>query len=112
MRKREKRKRSKLYVCKSVSFLENKNGEIQQQIDRQKLSSRRKFLLIHGIEEGRHKVTDELVIQTIKSEMDIDIDVKDIDQTCWIGAKTENKRQLIIVKFTRYLERCKLFNSK
>ena len=75
-----------------MSFLENKNGEIEQQIDRQEQYFRRNCLLIHGIEERRHKVNDELVNQTIKSEMDIDIDVKDIDRTHWIDAKTENKR--------------------
>ena len=75
-----------------VSFLENKNGEIEQQIDRQEQYSRRNYLLIHGIEERRHEVTDEVVIQTIKSEMDIDLDVKDIDRTHRIGAKSKNKR--------------------
>ena len=39
--------------------------------------------------------------------MDIDINVKDIDQTHRIGAKTEKKRQPIIVKFARYSERRK-----
>ena len=60
---------------------------------------------MHDTEERRHEVTDELVIQTIKSEMDINIDVKVIDQTHRIGAKTESKRRPIIVKFARYSER-------
>ena len=51
-----------------LSFLENKNGEIEQQIDR-------------------------------------------LNQTHRIGAKTENKRRPIIVKFVSYLERRKVFNS-
>ena len=68
------------------------NGEIEQQIDRQEQYPRRNCLLIHGIEERRHEVTDEVVIQTIKSEMDIDLDVKDIDRTHRIGAKSKNKR--------------------
>ena len=71
-----------------VSFLENKNVEAEQQIDREEQYSRRKCLLIHSIEERRHEVTGEVVIQTIKSEMDIDIDVKDIDWTRRICAKT------------------------
>ena len=87
MRKKEKRDD----VCKSMSFLENKNGEIQQQIDRQEHCPRRNCLLIHGFEKRRHDVTDEVVIQTIKSKMDIDINVKDTDQTHQIGAKSENK---------------------
>ena len=95
-----------------VFFLENKNGEIVQEVDRQEQQSGRNYLQIHDIEERRQEVTDELVIQTIKSEMDIDIDVKDIDRTHRIGAKTENKRRPIIVKFARYSERRKFFSSK
>ena len=67
---------------------------------------------MHGIKERRHEVIDELVIQAIKSEIDIDIDVKDIDLIHWIGAKTENNRRNIILKFVRYSERRKVFNSK
>ena len=44
--------------------------------------------------------------------MGIDIDVKDIQRTHWIGKKTEKKRRPIIVKFTRYSTRRKVFNSK
>ena len=40
--------------------------------------------------------------------MDMDINVRDIDRTHWISVKTENKRQSIIVKFARYLERRKV----
>ena len=92
-------------------LLENQNGEIEQQIDRQEQYSRRNYLLIHGIKERRRKAIDEVVIHTIKSETYIDIDVKDIDQTHQIGAKTENKRRLITVKLARYSERRKVFNS-
>ena len=67
---------------------------------------------MHGIKERRQEVIDELVIQAIKSEIDIDINVKDIDLTHWIGAKTENNRRNIILKFVRYSERRKVFNSK
>ena len=67
---------------------------------------------MHGIKERRQEVIDELVIQAIKSEIDIDIDVKDIDLTHWIGAKTGNNRRNIILKFVRYSERRKVFNSK
>ena len=44
--------------------------------------------------------------------MDIDLDVKAIDQTHQIDAKSENKRRPMIVNFARYSERCKVFNSK
>ena len=61
-RKREKKDEQIKCFQERVSFLENKNGEIEQQIDRQKQYSRRNCLLIHSIEERRHEVTDELVM--------------------------------------------------
>ena len=109
----ESKKKDKQIKClqEPVSFLENKNGEIEHQRDGQGWYSKRNWLLIHGMEERGHEVTGELVIQTITSQMDIDIHVKDIDQTHRIGAKTENKCQPILVKFAGYLERHKRFNS-
>ena len=64
----ERKKKDQQIKClqEHVSFLENKNGEIEQQIDRQEQYSRRNYLLIHGIEERRHEVTDEVVIQTME----------------------------------------------
>ena len=85
---------------------------MEQHADRHVHYSRRNCLLTHGIEERRQKVTDELVIQTIKPEMNIDANLKDIDRTHRIGVKTENKRQTKTVQFTRYSERHKIFNSK
>ena len=110
--KRKKKDEQIKSLHKPVSFLENKNGEIEQQIDRQEQYFSSNCLLIYGIEERRHEVTDELVIQTVKSKIGIGIDVRDIDRTHRIGAKTENKRRPITVKFARYLERRKVFNSK
>ena len=70
----------------------------------------RNFFLIHGIEEKRPEVTDKVVIQTIKSDLDRNIDVKDNDMTHWVGGRSENKRRSVIVKFTEYSERSKMFN--
>ena len=112
--KEERKKKGDQIKCLQVrmSFLENKNVKIKQQIDRKEQLSRKNYLLIHGIEERRHEVTDKVVIQTIKSEMDRDLDVKDIDRTHWLGAKLENKRRPVIVKAARYSERRQVFNSK
>ena len=110
----ERKKKDEQIKCSQerVYFLKSKNGEIEQQIDRQEQYSRRNCLQMYGIKERRQEVTDEVVIQTIKSEMDIDIDVKDVDRTYRIGAKSENKRGPTINKFARYSERRKVFNSK
>ena len=58
-------------------------------------------------------VTDEVVMETIKSEGDrYRYRLKDINRTDRIGGKTENKQRPIIVKFAKYLEKRKVFNSK
>ena len=86
--KREKRKDEQIkYLQKRVCFLENKNIEIEQQTERQEHYSKGNCFLIHGVEERRHENTDELN-QTIKSEMDTNIDVKNIDRAHRIVAKT------------------------
>ena len=68
-------------ACKThKSKYDTRAMTIEQQTDRQVQYSRRNCLLIHGIEERRQKVTHKLVIQTIKSEVNIDINLKDIDR--------------------------------
>lgn len=67
---------------------------------------------MHGIKERRQEVIDELVIQAIKSEIDIDIDVNDIDRTHQKAAEIGNKRRTMILKFARYSERRNVLTVK
>ena len=50
----------------------------------------------------RYECPDELVMQTIKSEMDPDVHVEDIGRTRQIYFKTKSKHCSIIVKFVKY----------
>ena len=43
--------------------------------------------------------------------MDTDINVKNIDWAHWISAKTQNKRQYIIVKSAKYSNRRMVFSK-
>lgn len=52
--------------ARACVFYRKQNVEIEQQIDRQEQYSRLNYLLVYGIGKRRRKVTDELVIQTIK----------------------------------------------
>ena len=64
-------------ACKTHESKYNTRAiKIEQQTDRQVQYSRSNCLLTHGIEERRQKVTEELVIQTTKSEMNIDINLE------------------------------------
>ena len=83
-------------------------------IDRQEQYSRRSFILIHGIAENKEENTDQQVIDFINENLDIKIDEIDIGRPHRIGRsdKTKKKARPIIVKFTRYNVRSRVFREK
>ena len=80
--------------------------ELERKIDRQEQYSRRQnCILIHGIAENKEENTDQEAIDFINDNLDIKIDQIDID-------KSKKKARPIIVKFTRYNVRGKVFREK
>lgn len=83
-------------------------------IDDQEQYTRRNCLLLHGIPEDKEEDTDELVLKTLKDDLALQIDEKELDRTHRIGKPRkagENPRP-IIVKFSRYNLRRKVFTNK
>ena len=83
-------------------------------LDRQEQYSRRNCLLIHGINEENHENTDEVVINVLKKEMDEEITHLDIDRSHCLGNRKldKSKPQPIIIKFSRYNIRARIFKNK
>ena len=54
---------------------------METKIDMQQQYSRRNFLLVDGINENKDEDTDELVLQTFNTEINIDIKLEQIDRT-------------------------------
>ena len=82
-----------------VLGLTEKVDKLSSLVGRQKQYSRRNCILIHGVKENQNEDTDEVVINKIKSEMDLDISPRDIDRTHKIGVPTKGKNRPIIVQF-------------
>ena len=70
--------------------------------------------MVHGIVEADDEVTDDLVIETISTKMNIEISPVDLDQTHKIGKKkaVQNKPRSIIMKLSSYNVRKKIFSNK
>ena len=72
--------------------------------------------MIHGISGNKDKDFDELVIKTLKSEMNIDMKIEQIDRTHRIGSFKKDsgnrKSRPIIVKFARYADKPNAFVNK
>ena len=79
-------------------------------LDRQEQYSRRNRLLIHGIDEENQENIDEVVINVLKKEMD----EEDIDRSHCLGNRKpdKSKPRPIIIKFSRYNVRAKIFKNK
>ena len=82
-----------------VLGLTEKVDKLSSLVGRQKQYSRRNCILIYGVKENQNEDTDEVVINKIKSEMDLDISPRDIDRTHKIGVLTKGKNRPIIVQF-------------
>ena len=87
---------------------------VNNQLDRQEQYSRRNCLLLHGVDETDHEVTDDIIIKTIKDKMDVEITPESIDRTHRLGKKQQNtgRPRPIIVKFSTYNTRHKIFRNK
>ena len=81
---------------------------------RQEQYSRRNCILIHGLKEEIDESTDDRVLKLFREELNEDVLLADLDRTNRIGKKRDSssKPRPVIVKFTRYNIREKLFKSK
>ena len=70
--------------------------------------------MVHGIVETDDEVMDDLVIETISTNMNIEISPADLDRTQRVGKKKpgQNKPRPIIVKLSRDNVRKKAFSNK
>ena len=94
-----------------VTELTDKVSNLSVQVDEQEQYSRWNSLLIHDVEENQNEDTDTLSINIINEHLELDIQPSDIDRTDRIGNKNKTckKVRAIIIKFTRYNTRKKVF---
>ena len=91
-----------------------KNHDFCIKIDDLEQYSRRNCLLLHGVKEDDEENTDEIVLRTVAEEIGIEINEQDIDRTHRLGKpnRKDGKPRPIIVKFTRYAVRNKVYTYK
>ena len=95
-----------------MNSLEIKNKTLSEMIDDQEQYSRRNCLPLHGVDEEDVEDTDQKIIEVIAEEMDIQLVEEDLDRTHRIGKKSDGKSRPIIIKFTRYNVRKKIYSNK
>ena len=97
-----------------VSEISNEIEVLKNSLDRQQQYSRRNCVLIHGIPEQKGEDMDEQALKIIREELGETVEKSDLDRAHRIGAFKEDKSKCraIIVKFSRYNVREKVFKNK
>ena len=99
-----------------VNGLKERVESLEKVSDDHEQYSRRNYLLIHGIEEDKDEVTDDIVVNMLQlwqvDKLELEILKKDIDRSHRIGKPTLRKKRPIIVKFVRYNDRHKAYWNK
>ena len=91
-----------------ITSLEGKKLELTEKVDklsflvdRQEQYFRINCILMHGVKENPTKDIDEVVVNKIKSEVELEISPRDIDRTYRIGVPSKGKNRTIINNFER-----------
>ena len=97
-----------------MTSLKEKIFKVDKTLDRQEQYSRRNCLLVHGVEEKNNEDTDQEIINIVKNDLGEEITIHDIDRTHRLGKRKldNNVPRPIIVKFTRYNVRNRIFKTK
>ena len=86
---------------------------MEAQVDQQAQYSRMNCLFFSWYKKEKCEDTNNIIINTIKEKMDIEILPNDLDQLHRIGnPKTNKKERPIIVKFVRYSFRHNIFENR
>ena len=98
----------------TIDILTEKNKSLTSDVDELEQYSRRNCLLLHGVQENENENTDDIVLKTMSEELDIEIKENDLDRTHRIGNRNrkDGKPRAIIVKFTCYATRNKIYSNK
>ena len=95
---------------KKVTSLEGDLARVKGDLDDHEQYSRRNSLRLYGIKEEKDKNRDTVVVELIKSKLDVDVTEKDLDRSHRVTPKNpSNGPRLIIVKFSRHNVRQKVY---
>ena len=110
---RREKEREIQELKENISTLSKRLDNLNSVIDRQEQYSRRKCLLLRGIEEKSNENINQRVIDVLSESMGEVISIQDIDRTHRLpGKKPNGKSKLVIVKFVHYNTRNLILKNK
>lgn len=95
-----------------ISVLETKMQSSLDQQDESEQYSRRNSLIFNGIKEVLNENTNETIIKMCAEKLDIALDAREIDRSHRLGQSKEKRNRGVIVKFTNYHVREKIYSNR
>lgn len=96
-----------------VIDLQNKFNEIEDILDEQEQYSRRNCLVLYGVPENDRENASNVIMNIMKSNLNIDVKPGDIDRCHRLGSRFGRERPRgIIVKFSNYNIRDMVYRTK
>ena len=102
-------------VCDLKEEIKNMDNEINalnEKIAEMEQYQRRDNLRIFGIPESRNEDTDQLALKVFNDRLGVQLDLSDVSRSHRVGPNVPGKPRPIIVKFTNYRPRSKVFRAK
>ena len=102
--KKNDRRRINMNVNMNKVNMNEKTEKLERINSRQEQYSRCNGLLLHSIAEGELENTDDLVLETLKEKLHVDLTLSDLDRTHRIDQNkaSSNKPRAVIIKFVSY----------
>ena len=97
-----------------LASLKKRFFQVDKTLDCQEQCSRKNCLLVHGVDENNNEDTVQEIINIVKNDLGEEINIHNIGRTHRLGKRKPDNSvpQPIIVKFTRYKVRDRIFKTK
>ncbi|CAH0402070.1 unnamed protein product [Chilo suppressalis] len=103
----------KAFVCNGLAVLRAELDSLCNRMDRIEMRFRRKMLLVHGIPEKKDEDTCATVVSTLATKCKIQsLTVDNIASSYRMGKQGNSKPRPIVVKFSDFSVRTKLWKNK
>ncbi|KAI5644629.1 hypothetical protein NE865_03281 [Phthorimaea operculella] len=103
----------KSFVMAALASLHQQIDLLASEVDQQEMRSRRKMLLVHGVQECADQDSTSAVLDLCRTSLGLaDITPEDISRTHRLGRAVKSKPRPLLVKFTSMELRSKVWAAK
>lgn len=102
----------KSFVVTALAALQKQVELLSQESEKAEMRSRRKFLLLHGVQELKDEVATSTAVRCLTEHIQLPLTTNDISQCFRLGQASKDKPRPLLVKFRDVTMRGNMWNAK